>query len=124
MPLPSVLDEIDRLFDEMIHRRWGAPRQLVPAEIREVADGWMIEWPAAGLAASDLRIEVQGRQLTVVGQGTRRQQRAQGPGAWVRTQQHVAVRRSVTLPVAVRADDVEARVEDDTLRIHVRRPRR
>ncbi|MBI1817406.1 MAG: Hsp20/alpha crystallin family protein [Deltaproteobacteria bacterium] len=122
MALPSILEEIDRLFDELIHRRWGpASRQVVPTEIREVADGWLIELSIEGLRAADLRVEVHGRTLTISGQRRREQARSEGPSAWSRAQQNIALHRTITLPGEARPNDIEAKVQGANLSIHVRR---
>jgi HSP20 family protein len=124
MALPSLLDEIDRLFDELIRRPWGgATPALVPAEIREVEDGWLIEMPVEGMRATDLRLEVQGRQLLISGQ-RRHVERRQGKGGWSGTQRQVSFHRSVTLPANANPNDIDAKIEGATLAIHIgkRRP--
>jgi HSP20 family protein len=124
MPLPSVLDEINRLFDELVRRPWGAAsRQLVPVQLREVQDGWIVDLPVEGLRAADLKVEVHERQLTVSGQRRSGQQKRQGHG-WTRTQEEVSWYRTVPLPVEANPDDVEASVEGSTLSIHIGRRKR
>ncbi|HUI28333.1 MAG TPA: Hsp20/alpha crystallin family protein [Candidatus Kryptonia bacterium] len=121
MALPSIIDQIDQLFDELIHRPWGgAARQLVPSEVREVADGWIVEFPVEGLRAADLKIEVHGRRLIV--NGHRKHEQRQGSAGWTR-QEH-SLHRTVTLPEAASAQDIEATIAGNTLAIHVRRPKR
>lgn len=124
MPLPSVLDEINRLFDELVRRPWGAAsRQLVPVQLREVKDGWIVDLPVEGLRAADLKVEVQDRQLTVSGQRSSGQKRRQGEG-WAQTREQVSWYRTVPLPVDANPDDVEASVEGSTLSIHIGRRKR
>ena len=122
MPLPSVFEEIDRLFDELIHRRWGArPRQLVPAQFREVDDGWVIELPVEGLRPEDLKVEVQGRRLTVAGRRRSEESRGAGKTGRLRTQQEVSFQQTITLPEAADTESIDAKIEGSTLTIHVRR---
>ena len=124
MPLPSVLDEIDRLFDELIRRPWGATaRQLVPAQLREVKDGWVVDLPVEGLRAADLKVEVRGRQLTVTGQ-RRSEAKQQHKGRWTQTQEEVSWYRTIALPAEADPDKVEATVEGTLLSIHVGRRKR
>ena len=124
MALPSVLDEIDRLFDELIHRPWGgASRQLVPVQLREVSDGWVVDLPVEGLQARDLKVAVQDRQLTVTGQRRHEQARRQS-GRWTQTQEAVSWYRTIPLPAEANPDDVEASVEGSTLSIHIGRRKR
>lgn len=124
MPLPSVLDEIDRLFDELIRRPWGsATRQLVPTEVRSVEDGWVIELPVSGLRAEDLKVEVHERRLTVTGHRSRARE-DQHESVWSRTQQETSFQRSMMLPADADPDTVEAKIEGGTLSVHVRRRQR
>ena len=119
MSLPTVLDEIERLFDELVRRPWGAAsRQLTPATFREVKDGWVVELPVEGLRAADLRVEVRGRVLTVLGY-----RHSQAKTRAVQARRDLVVYRTLTLPREVRPEDVEAAIEDSTLTIHVRRNR-
>jgi HSP20 family protein len=123
MPLPSVLDEIDRLFDELVRRPWGAAsRQLVPVQLREVKDGWVVDLPAEGLRAEDLKVEVQERQVTVSGRRRSRQRRQHGR-QWMHTQEEVTWQRRIPLPAEANPDDVEASIQGATLSIHIGRKR-
>ena len=124
MPLPSVLDEINRLFDELVRRPWGAaPRQLVPVQLREVKDGWIVDLPTEGLGAADLKVEVHDRRLTVSGQRRGGEKKREGKG-WTQTREEVSWYRTVPLPVDANPDDVEASVEGSTLSIHIGRRKR
>ncbi|MFQ5665450.1 MAG: Hsp20/alpha crystallin family protein [Candidatus Binatia bacterium] len=125
MPLPSVLDELDRLFDELVRRPWGAAsRQLVPAEFREVEDRWVVELPVEGMRAADLRVDVQGRRLTVTGHRRRTHAQRGGAALWTRTQQETMLHRTLTLPHDADPDDIEAKIEGDTLFIYIRKNRK
>ena len=124
MPLPSVLDEIDRLFDELVRRPWGAAaRHLTPVQLREVKDGWVVDLPVEGLRAADLKVEVAERQLTVSGQRRSGQEQRQG-GRSTHTQKEVSWYRTIPLPEDANPDAVEASVEGSTLSIHIGRRRR
>jgi HSP20 family protein len=123
MPLPSVLDEINRLFDEMIRRPWGAAsRHLVPAELRQVKDGWVVQFPVEGMRAKDLQVEVHGQRLVITGQ--RQQEREQRhPTGWSRSEQAISFHRTVILPPDADLEDIDAKIEDSTLSIHIGRRR-
>lgn len=122
---PAIADEIDRLFDELVHQRWGFPQRFPPATVRTVGDGWELEVPVPNLTAADLEIEVRGRELTVRGrrQEQHEQQRVSLPGAarWSRSARKLVLVRSFLLPQPTSPDAVEARLEGETLRIHIRR---
>jgi len=112
MALPSVLEELDRLFEELVRRPWGSiSRRLVPAEIREVADGWIVELPVEGLRAADLKVDVQGKQLTVTGHRRLHRERRHDKAAWTQTQQEVSLHRTLRLPSGANPDDIEAKLE-------------
>jgi len=122
MALPSIIDEIERLFDELIQRPWGASvRHLQPAQIRATADGWLVEVPVEGLRIADLTINIEGRRLLI--HGRRHAQRQQGGGSgWMRIQrQKTNVHQAVTLPEDADPDSIEAKLEGAVLSIHVRR---
>ncbi len=120
MPLPSVLDEIDRLFDELIRRPWGSNRELVPAEVREVEDGWLVKLRVEGLTAADVQVQVRGNRLTISGQRHQARER-RGKASWTQTQQQITFQRVLELPAGADPDNIDAKVEDSTLSIHIRR---
>jgi len=120
-----VFDEINRLFDELIHRPWGAAsRQLVPVEVREAEDGWIVEMPVVGLRVEDLNVEVHGRLITVSGHRRHSQDQRGGEAGWTRIQHETSFSRTIPLPAAADPDAVEAKIEGATLSLHIRRRRR
>lgn len=124
MPLPSVLDEIDRLFDELVRRPWAArSRQLVPAEFRDVKDGWVVDLPVEGLQAAELKVAVHDRQMTISGQ-VRHERKQRLGGGWTQTQEAVAWSRTLPLPAEADPDDIQASVQGSTLSIHIGRRKR
>jgi HSP20 family protein len=121
MALPSVLDEIDRLFDELVRRPWGATaRPLVPAHVKETTEGWTIDLPVEGLRSADIQIKVQGRQLTVAGRRHSAQARRQSRG-WAHTREEESWYRTIPLPADANPEDIEATVEGPTLSIRIGR---
>lgn len=121
MALPSVVDEIDRLFDELVRRPWTPMPPVSPITVRTVDDGWVIEVPVDGLQAADIEVQLQGRQLTVTGaRRTEREERREGRTT-ARTLQSMSLFRAMTLPMDTSPEDIEARVEGTTLFIHVRK---
>jgi HSP20 family molecular chaperone IbpA len=121
MALPSVVDEIDRLFEELIRRPWGSiERQVVPVEMREVEDGWMVRLPVEGLTPADLQVHVHGNQLTISGRRRQAQER-HGKMGWTHTQREMTFRRAMALPAGADPENIDAEVEDSTLTIHIHR---
>jgi HSP20 family molecular chaperone IbpA len=60
--------EIHAMFDEMIHRPWGAVRWNPAVDIRENKDAFIIEMDLPGVKAEDVRVLVEGQILAVEGQ--------------------------------------------------------
>lgn len=121
MPLPTVLDELDRLFDELIRRPWGSPRELKPSEVQQVEDGWIIKLPVEGWSADDLQLHAQGNWLTITGHRRRSRERKHGEGGWSQTQQEYTLRQTIALPPGGDPEHIDAKIEDSTLSIHIRR---
>ena len=120
MPLPSIVDEINRLFEELIRRPWGSARQLLPADVREVDDGWNVEFPSHDLREQDIHVDVRGRILTVSAY-RRREQQQEGKVAWKRRETEVSLHRTITLPGDVDPENIEAHVNQGTLTLHLHR---
>ena len=120
MRVPSLIDEIDRLFDELIRRPWGASHQLVAAQWREVEDGWIVEFPSQGLRAEDLKIEVHHGSVVVTGE-RRREGEERGHGVWGLSAAQVMLQRSILLPEEASAQDVHANVDGGKVTLHIHR---
>lgn len=120
MALPSVIDEVQRLFDELVHKPWGSSAVLVPASVRESEDGWTIELPSQGLNAEDMRIQVRGATLLVSGQ-KQIHKKAIHAQRLRQSAARVAFERAISLPEGAAGAVVEAKVEGDTLTIHLHR---
>ena len=60
--------EIHTMFDEMIHRPWGAVRWNPAVDIREDKDAFIIEMDLPGVKTEDVRVLVEGQILTIEGQ--------------------------------------------------------
>lgn len=118
--LLSIMDQIDRLFDELVHRRWGTRAGITPAQVKTVEDGWEIEIPVPGLKAEEIDVHVSGRELWVRGVARRQAEQRSTTGSWARLSRNVTLTRSFLLPYAVDPKDVDARLENGVLRIHIR----
>jgi HSP20 family molecular chaperone IbpA len=60
--------EIHAIFDELIHRPWGAVRWNPAVDIREDKDGFVIEMDLPGVSAEEVRVLVERTILTIEGQ--------------------------------------------------------
>lgn len=119
--LLSIVDQIDRLFDELVHRRWGTRAGITPAQVKTVEDGWEIEIPVPGLTAEEIDVHVAGRELWVRAAARRQAEKQWASGSWARLSRDLTFTRSFMLPHPVDPKDVDARLEEGVLRIRIRR---
>ncbi len=81
----------------------------------------MIRMRVQGLRTGDVNVSVHGRQLTVSGRRHEERQRRTGESGWTLTRQEVSFERTMTLPAEADPNAIDARIENETLCIHVRR---
>ncbi|MBI4524143.1 MAG: Hsp20/alpha crystallin family protein [Deltaproteobacteria bacterium] len=70
-PIP-LSHEVERLFDEMIHRPWGSAREArgwnPSVDLYEAADAFVLEADLPGVKAENVKVEVQNGDLVLQGQ--------------------------------------------------------
>jgi HSP20 family molecular chaperone IbpA len=111
----TLIDEINRLFDELVRDPWSRPRRTrlnEPATNETYLD---LEMPFAGGQLGDVSVALQGRQLVVragrVPVGSTAGYDASGAPP--------AFERSFVLPAGAAVTAIEARLRDDVLRVRV-----
>jgi HSP20 family molecular chaperone IbpA len=108
MTVPKLIDQINRLFDEMVRDPWArSGRPALPAGQTQLD----VEMPIASGQLADVSIALDGRRLTV---RARRRSTAAGGGG-----ERELVERSVILPQDAGVSAIEARFEGDVLHIRV-----
>lgn len=121
VPFPLRLsEEVDRLFQEMIHRRWGIPRELQgwnpSIDLYETSDTFILEADLPGVKKEDIQVEVDGPRVTF--QGSRTFNEIYSDGRF-----HFQERgfgdffRQITLPESVDKERVEVKFESGVLRV-------
>jgi HSP20 family protein len=79
-----VTQEVERLFDEMIHRPWGFCREIRawnPAmDLLETTDTFILEADLPGVRAEDVKVEVKDGKLAL--QGWRSFENSQSNGTY------------------------------------------
>ena len=60
--------EIHAIFDELIHRPWGAVRWNPAVDIREDKDAFIVEMDLPGVNTEEVRVVVEGAILAIEGQ--------------------------------------------------------
>jgi HSP20 family molecular chaperone IbpA len=111
----TLIDEINRLFDELVRGPWSQPRPARVEEPAAIGTFVDVELPFAGGQLGDVSVSLQGRQLIV--RARRRSSVADdadtlpGPGP--------ELERSFVLPEGAAVSAIEARISDDVLRVRV-----
>jgi HSP20 family molecular chaperone IbpA len=108
------LDEIDRLFDEMVRDPWRPLHQPTVTRAGREDTHVDVELPIEGGGRGDVSVSVEGQRLTVTalrGATTAR-------GAVSRGQKQ-RIERSFVLPENTEVSKVEARFEGDVLKIRI-----
>lgn len=112
---------MDRLFDNTFVGpfRWSNWTQEaiigVPVDVYEEADKYVLEASLPGLKAKDVDVSVQGSTVTISGQLPPVQQ--EGRNYLLRERLGGRFTRTITLPVEIDADKVEARFHDGVLHL-------
>lgn len=118
--LASLRDEMDRLFDfAWPTRDSGLFSGWSPAlDVHDEKDNLVVQVELPGLKKDEIDISIHDGVLTVSGE--RKQEREQKEGESFRSERYFGkFQRSVTLPVAVNAQNVKAAYKDGVLTVHL-----
>ncbi len=117
MRLPQ---EVERLFDEMIHRPWGFCREVrgwnPSVDLYETADAFILEADLPGVKAGDVKVEIQNSDLVL--KGWRTIEKSQSNGRFhtmERSSGHFI--RHIKLPEHVEKGAIQAEFHDGVLRV-------
>jgi HSP20 family protein len=113
-------DEVERLFDEIIHRPWGFVGELRPwnpsIDLYEIADAFILEADLPGVDSKDVKVEVEGNVLIL--QGSRSIQHKHGSGLFYFQERCSGdFTRRLTLPESVDKKKIKAEFTDGVLRV-------
>ncbi|MHB1132161.1 MAG: Hsp20/alpha crystallin family protein [Chloroflexota bacterium] len=112
---------MDRLFDDRFWRPLRAADMGqdtlvgVPVDVYEEADRYVVEASLPGLKSEDLDVSVQGGTVTIAGELPEVAQ--EGRSYLLRERLGGRFTRTITLPVEIDADKVEARFADGVLHL-------
>ena len=63
--------EVDRLFDELIHRPWGIAREMQgwnpSIDLYETSEAFILEADLPGVKGEDIKVDVEGKELILQG---------------------------------------------------------
>jgi HSP20 family molecular chaperone IbpA len=113
-------DEVERLFDEIIHRPWGFAREFrgwnPSVDLRETADAFIIEADLPGVKKEDVHVEVQNSQVQLEGWRSREETDENGQFHTIERASGHFLRR-LALPESVEKNAIQAEFKDGVLRI-------
>jgi HSP20 family protein len=120
LPFSQLSQEVDRLFDELIHRPWGARRadeELSPQlDLYETENAFILEADLPGVKKQEVSVTVEDNELVL--QGRRSAERIQTEGNF-----HYRERRSgqfvrrLRLPASVDQARIRADFRNGVLRV-------
>jgi HSP20 family protein len=117
--LGELRERLDRIFDDLTNGRRKAWRLSV--DVIEEDDRYVMRADLPGIKAEDVKIEVSDDTLTVSGEHEETKEEEKN---YVRRERRYgSFTRSMALPHGVKADDVEATIEDGVLEISIPRPK-
>ena len=121
-PLPvQLVQEVDRLFDELIHRPWGSTRSSADlwnpeVDLYETEAAFVLEVDLPGIREEDVEVTVDKGDLVL--RGTRTVSRTSTQGNFhYRERRSGNFTRRLRLPASVDHTQIRAEVKNGVLRI-------
>jgi len=120
LPFQHLSQEVDRLFDEMIHRPWGTSRAVADwnpqLDLYETASAFILEADLPGVRKQDVSVTVEDGDLVL--QGRRAAERIRTDGNFHYRERHSGqfVRR-LRLPTSVNPEQIRADFRNGVLRV-------
>ena len=116
--------EVERLFDEMIHRPWGFCRDIrgwnPSVDLYETGDAFILEADLPGVKAADVKVEPENGDLVLQGWRSIETSRSDGQFHTMERSSGNFLRR-IKLPASIDKNAIEAEFHDGVL--HVRLPK-
>ena len=119
--LTPLSQEVDRLFDEMIHRPWGSIRtgaeEWSPQlDLYETKIAFILEADLPGMQQEDVSVTVENGELVLKGQRSVKRTTSQGNFYYSERRSGSFLRR-LRLPASVDQDNIRAEFSDGVLRV-------
>ena len=106
------------MFEDSSMRSWpfhqGETRPL-SLDVYETDDSLVVEGSLPGIDPEDLDVSLSGNILTIKGESKQEKEEEMGRYYYFRERRYGAVQRTLTLPVEVNVDEVEAQFENRVL---------
>ena len=119
--LPLQLpQEVDRLFDELIHRPWGSRQSAVEwspqLDLYETARAFILEADLPGVKEHDVSVTVENNELVLAGRRTFERLRAEG-NFYCRERRAGHFVRRLRLSAAIEQSEIHATFRDGVLSV-------
>ena len=112
-------EEMNRLHDHFFGGRGLAKQPFrVAVDIREEDDAFYVDAEVPGVAAEDVKVDVEKNVLTISGE--RKAEKDEAEGSYRRVERYYGTfSRSFTLPETVNADNIHADLRDGVLTLRL-----
>lgn len=112
-------EEMNRLHDHFFGGRGLAKQPFrVAVDIREEDDAFYVDAEVPGVAAQDVKVDVEKNVLTISGE--RKAEKDEAEGSYRRVERYYGTfSRSFTLPETVNADNIHADLRDGVLTLRL-----
>ncbi|MDX1579714.1 MAG: Hsp20/alpha crystallin family protein [Gemmatimonadota bacterium] len=110
--------DLDRWFDGMLENMPATRFSPGAADLSETEDAYELALDVPGFADDEVEVTVDRGILTVTAE-RRAQEEDEGRTYHVRERRYERFARSFNLPASVRADEVDANLEDGVLTVHL-----
>ncbi|HEV8721350.1 MAG TPA: Hsp20/alpha crystallin family protein [Candidatus Binatia bacterium] len=112
--------EVERMFDEMMHRPWGFCREVrgwnPSLDLYETAEAFILEADLPGVRSEDVKVEMQNGDLVLEGWRSLEKNHSDGRFHAMERSSGQFIRR-MKLPETVDKDAIQAEIKDGVLRV-------
>jgi HSP20 family protein len=121
LPLPQLSQEVDRLFDELIHRRWKGSRSTTEEwspqlDLYETDTEFVLEVDLPGVKKQEVSVEVEENYLVLQGRRAAERRRTEGNFHYHERRSGQFLRR-LLLPTSVNREQIRAEFRNGVLRV-------
>lgn len=117
---------LDRLFDDSFERLFntqpqgeGAGLRTPALDVAETERGYTVTLDLPGVAKEDVRVSIEGRQVSVQASTRRSEEKKEGERVVYRERSAASWARSFTLPQELDQAEAQARLENGVLSLHL-----
>jgi HSP20 family protein len=119
----SLRDAVNQLFEDSVvspSRLAARDAFSMAMDVSETEDSFVVEAVVPGLKADDLDVTLEDNVLTIRGETRKEEQRGDKQAHYhIMERRYGRFSRSVSLPTAVKADDIQATLDNGILRLEI-----